>query len=49
MENTGFTSNCVLEDFGLARLMYMEVEENFFHVATKRIPNRKNLIVRKEL
>ena len=35
MENTGFTRNFVLEDFGLAHLMYMEVEENFFHVDTK--------------
>ena len=35
MENIGFTSNFVLEDFGLALLMYMEVEENFFHVDTE--------------
>ena len=35
MENTGFNSNFVSEDFGLARLMYMEVEEIFFHIDTK--------------
>ena len=29
MLTTGFTSNCVLDDFGLARFIYMEVEENF--------------------
>ena len=29
MLTTGFSSNCVLEDFGLALFIYKQVEENF--------------------
>ena len=33
MLTTGFSSNCVLEDFGLALFIYKQVEEN---VCSKR-------------